>query len=78
MNEKLPWWADALLIAWVLVVGVVYFGGLFWPAVGALTGNFAAFYALMLLVGALRLALKFLRPCHDNSPQTAPRTKNGK
>jgi len=78
MNEKPAWWADALLTLWVVVVGVVYFGGLFVPAIGALTGNFAAFYAIMVLVGALTLAQKFLHPTHEDSPPNTPRTKNRK
>ncbi len=78
MNDKPAAWADALLTLWVVVVGVVYFGGLFVPALGALTGNFAAFYALMVLVGALTLAQKFLHPNHEDSPQTNRRPKNRK
>ncbi len=78
MNEKPAGWADALLTLWVVVVGVIYFGGLFVPAIGALTGNFAAFYALLVLVSALALAQKFLHPTHEDSPKDAPRTKTRK
>ena len=73
MNEQPNGWADALLTAWVIVVGVVYLGGLFVPAIGALTGSFAAFYAAMVLLGALALARRFLRPGPDAPPKTAPR-----
>lgn len=78
MNEKPAWWADALLTVWVIVVSVVYFGGLFQLTLGAMTGNFAAFYAFMLLVGALTLAQKFLHSDHDDPSKTTPRTKNRK
>ncbi len=78
MQNKTMGWADALLTLWVVVVGLVYFGGLFIPAVALLTGNFAAFYALMLLAGALALARKFLHPNHENSPKNTSRTKNRK
>lgn len=81
MDKRPTGWADALLTLWVAVVGVVYFGGLFVPAIGALTGNFAAFYAVMVLVGALAVARKFLHPGPEASPKNAlhskiaPRTK---
>ncbi len=78
MAHKPAGWADALLTLWVIVVGVVYFGGLFVPALAALTGNFAAFYALMVLAGAVALALKFLHPSHEDLPKNTPRTKNRK
>ncbi len=78
MDNKLAWWADALLTIWVIVVGIVYFGGLFWPAVGALTGNFAAFYGVMVLAGALTLAQKFLHPSHEATSKNDLRPKNRK
>lgn len=61
MSEKPPFWTDCFLILWVIVVGVTYFGGYFVPAIGALTGNFAAFYAGMVLVSAIVLARRFLQ-----------------
>ena len=60
MTEKPPVWADLLLTFWVLVVGVVYFGGFFVPEIGAWTGRAAAVYALMLLVSVCVLAWNFL------------------
>lgn len=78
MPHKPAVWADALLTLWVLVVGVVYFGGLFVPAIGALTTNFAAFYAMMVLAGALTLARKFLHPKPQDPPKPTPRTRNRK
>ena len=58
---KPPFWADALLTLWVIVVGVFYFGGFFFPAIGSRTAVGEAFYAGMILVSALTLALRFLR-----------------
>ncbi len=60
-SGKPPLWADLLLTLWVLVVGVVYLGGYFVPAIGALTPNASAFYALMVFVSVLTLALRYLR-----------------
>ena len=62
MNDKPSVWADWLLTAWVLAVGVFYFGGYFFPAsIGRYTAAASAIYALMLLISAGVLALRFLR-----------------
>jgi len=62
MTEKPPVWADWLLTLWVLSVGVFYFGGYFLPAaIGQYTAAASAIYALMLLVSAGFLALRYLR-----------------
>ncbi len=61
MPTKPPLWADILLTLWVIVVGVFYFGGFFFPAIGGRTAVGAAFYALMIFVSVLTLALRFLR-----------------
>ena len=60
MTEKPPLWADILLAVWVIVVGVIYFGGFFVPAIGAWTGRATAVYALMLLVSVCVLAWNYL------------------
>ena len=78
MPEKPPFWADLLLTLWVLVVGVIYFGGYFVPAIGALTLNASAFYALMVLVSVLVLALRFLHRSTQNTEDEAKRTKKRK
>lgn len=53
MNTKPPIWADWLLTAWVLAVGVFYFGGYFLPnLIGRYTASASALYALMLLASA--------------------------
>lgn len=75
---KPPLWADILLTVWVLVVGVIYFGGYFVPAIGALTPNASAFYALMVLVSVLVLALRYLRRSEPGSEDGDKRTKNRK
>jgi hypothetical protein len=62
MTEKPPVWADWLLTFWVIVVGVFYFGGYFFPMqIGRYTVSASALYALMLLVSAAVLALRILR-----------------
>lgn len=61
MTSKPPLWADILLTLWVVNVGGFYFGGFFFPAIGSRTAVGAAFYAVMILVSALTLALRFLR-----------------
>lgn len=61
MPTKPPLWADILLTLWVIVVGVFYVGGFFFPAIGGRTAVGAAFYAVMIFVSALTLALRFLR-----------------
>ncbi len=62
MTEKPPMWADWLLTAWVLAVGVFYFGGYFLPGpIGRYTASASAIYALMLLISALVLAFGYLR-----------------
>lgn len=58
---KPPRWADLLLTVWVIMVGVFYFGGFFFPAIGGRTAVGAAFYAVMIFVSVLTLALRFLR-----------------
>jgi hypothetical protein len=59
--EKTPGWADWLLTAWVLVVGVFYFGGYFLPsAIGRYTVSASALYALMLLISAGFGAFQYL------------------
>ncbi len=53
ITEKPPAWADWLLAAWVLAVGVFYFGGYFLPdVIGRYTASASALYALMLLASA--------------------------
>lgn len=54
-------WADFLLCLWVVVVGVCFFGVALWPALGNSTQKASVFYAAMVLVSAVTLALKFLR-----------------
>lgn len=61
MQDKLPIWADLLLAAWVVVVGFVYYGGYFAPAIGAFTANASVIYALMLLISVLAIANRYLR-----------------
>ena len=58
---KPPLWADLLLCFWMLTVGVVYYGGFFFPSLAAFTGAGAALYGVVLLAGAVMLALRFLR-----------------
>ncbi len=60
-NDTTPRWADALLTVWVVLVGVLYFGGYFVPAIGAFTGDGAAFYAVLVLGAALLIARRYLR-----------------
>jgi hypothetical protein len=51
MTRKPPPWADVLLTIWIAAVGLIYFGGFFWPdVVGPWTEPASKFYALMLLV----------------------------
>lgn len=54
-------WADWLLCVWIGVVGVCFFGVAFWPALGNSMQKASVFYAVMVLVSAVTLALKFLR-----------------
>ena len=62
MTEKPSPWADWLLTFWVIAVALFYFGGYFLPAqIGRYTASASALYALMLLLSALVLALRFLR-----------------
>lgn len=58
---KPPLWADVLLTVWVIAAGMFYFGGFFFPAIGGRTAIGTAFYAVMIFVSALTLALRFLR-----------------
>jgi len=58
--------SDLLLAAWVVVVGVFYFGGYFLPSLGAQTEKGAALYAFVLLASALVLVLRFLRRSPPN------------
>ena len=68
MAEKTPAWADWLLIVWVLVVAVFYFGGYFLPdVIGRYTVPASALYALMLLVSAGTLAARYLGQSKDSS-----------
>ena len=61
MTRKPPLWADLLLIVWVLVVAVFYFGGYFLPGlIGVYTPSGTAIYALVLLVAVGTLAWKYL------------------
>ena len=61
MTEKPPVWADWLLVLWVIVVGVFYFGGTFFPnEIGRYTVSASALYAALLLVSAGTLALRYL------------------
>lgn len=62
MTEKPSPWADWLLTVWIIVVGVFYFGGYFFPAlIGRYTAAASALYALMLLASVGTLAVRFLR-----------------
>ena len=68
MAEKTPAWADWLLTVWVLAVAVFYFGGYFLPdAIGRYTVLASALYALMLLVSAGALAVRYLGKSKDSS-----------
>ena len=61
MTGKPPFWADLLLIVWVLTVAVFYFGGYFFPAlIGVYTQSGAASYALVLLIAVGRMAWNYL------------------
>ncbi len=61
MSEKPPAWADWLLVVWVAVVGVFYFGGTFFPnEIGRYTASASALYAAMLLVSAGAAAALYL------------------
>ena len=61
MPEKPSVWADWLLVFWVAAVGVFYFGGTFFPnEIGRYTASASAIYAVMLLVSAGTLALRYL------------------
>ena len=66
MKGKPPLWADLLLIVWVLVVAVFYFGGYFLPAqIGVYTPSGSAIYAVVLLIAAGTLAWKYLHRTED-------------
>ena len=83
MTDKPTQWLDLLLTAWIVVIGVVYFGGYFIPAIGALTTNVAAFYALMVIVSVFVLTTRHLRRNEKNMGKTdtktdETRTKNRK
>ncbi len=71
--NKLPLWADLLLMIWVAGIAAVYFGGFFVPAIGAYTNNAAALYALMLLISMISVALRFLH--REGTPQANPDKK---
>ncbi len=73
-----PLWSDLLLTVWVIVVGVVYFGGYFVPTIGALTPNVSVVYALMVLVSALMLTMRYLRRGGADKKNGNTRTKNRK
>ena len=61
MTEKPLGWADWLLTAWVMAVGVFYFGGYFLPGfIGRYTVSASALYALMLLISAAFGAFRYL------------------
>ncbi len=61
MNDKPPLWADWLLTVWVIVVGVFYFGGTLLPGqIGRYTAAASAIYALLLLVSAGAMAVRYL------------------
>ncbi len=60
MSPKPSAWADLLLTFWVLLVAALYFGGYFFPGIGAWTGSASAFYAFMLLISAVILARRYL------------------
>ena len=60
---------DWLLAAWIVFVAVVYFGGYFLPQIGALTGNFAALYAIMLIISAVGLWNRWRRPDGKNDSE---------
>jgi hypothetical protein len=74
MSEKPHFAADLLLALWVFLVGLIYFGGFFIPALGALTQRASAFYALMVLVSALAAAQRYLR----NAPSSGTADKRAK
>ena len=61
MTDKPPAWADLLLTIWVLVVAVIFFGVDASPRIGLWTDTAAAFYVLMVLASAVRLAVTYLR-----------------
>ncbi len=72
MTEKPPLWADVLLTLWVVVVGVFFFGGYYFPQqVGVYTQAGAGFYALMLLLSAGTLAWNYLH--RTDAPKTGVR-----
>jgi CHASE2 domain-containing sensor protein len=61
MNDKPPLWADWLLTAWVIAVGVFYFGGTLLPdQIGRYTAAASAIYALLLLASAGAMAARCL------------------
>jgi hypothetical protein len=73
MSPKPPRWTDVLLTIWIVVVGLIYFGGYFVPAFGVLTGAGAAFYALMVLISALVIARRYLhRSLIEETKKTNP------
>jgi len=77
LTGRPPLWADLLLMLWVLVVSVFYFGGYFFPAqIGICTQVGAGFYALMLLISAGTLAWNYLHRAETNSDKTGE-TKSG-
>lgn len=67
-EDKPAIWADLLLAVWVVVVGFVYYGGYFFPAIGAFTANASAIYALMLLISVLAVANRYLRRSTSGAP----------
>lgn len=72
MSDKPPAWTEVLLTLWVVVVGVFYFGGYFVPAIGRLTWLGSLFYAGMVLLSALVLALRYLhRSRHPEATEMA-------
>ncbi len=70
MTNTLPRWADVLLAVWVVVVGVISIGGTFVPAIGALTANAAAFYAIMVLSAVTVQALRVVSRNSERKEQT--------
>ena len=72
-EDKPAIWVDLLLSAWVVVVGVVYYGGYFVPIIGAFTANASAIYALILLISVVAIADRYLRRPSADKPEASAR-----
>ncbi len=52
--------ADIVLALWIVFVGVVYFGGYFFPAIGLATAQLGKVYAVLLIVAVIVLSWRWL------------------